>query len=71
VIFRQRRYGLDGEEIAVYKFRTMTVMEDGDSVRQCARADERRGGTSGVNARSRERVAALEQALERRRSRGL
>jgi putative colanic acid biosysnthesis UDP-glucose lipid carrier transferase len=41
VIFRQRRYGLDGEEITVYKFRTMTVMEDGDSVRQCARADER------------------------------
>ena len=29
VIFRQRRYGLNGEEIIVYKFRTMTVTEDG------------------------------------------
>src|SRR5688572_1981494 len=28
VIFRQRRYGLAGEEIVVYKFRTMTVTED-------------------------------------------
>jgi putative colanic acid biosynthesis UDP-glucose lipid carrier transferase len=30
VIFKQRRYGLNGEEIIVYKFRTMTVCEDGD-----------------------------------------
>jgi putative colanic acid biosynthesis UDP-glucose lipid carrier transferase len=30
VIFKQRRYGLDGEEIVVYKFRSMTVSEDGD-----------------------------------------
>lgn len=29
VIFKQRRYGLDGEEITVYKFRSMTVTEDG------------------------------------------
>ena len=29
VIFKQRRYGLDGREIAVYKFRTMSVTEDG------------------------------------------
>jgi len=29
VIFRQRRYGLDGKEIIVYKFRTMSVTEDG------------------------------------------
>ena len=40
-IFRQRRYGLDGEEIVVYKLRTMTVVEDGDSIRQCRKADER------------------------------
>src|SRR6266513_1583179 len=40
-IFRQRRYGLDGEEIVVYKFRTMTVTEDGDTIRQCRKADER------------------------------
>lgn len=41
VIFKQRRYGLNGEEIAVYKFRTMTVCEDGDSVTQAQRGDAR------------------------------
>jgi len=30
VLFRQRRYGLDAAEIRIYKFRTMTVLEDGD-----------------------------------------
>jgi len=30
IIFRQRRYGLDGRDIVVYKFRSMTVTEDGD-----------------------------------------
>jgi len=29
VLFRQRRYGLDGREIGVCKFRTMSVVEDG------------------------------------------
>jgi putative colanic acid biosynthesis UDP-glucose lipid carrier transferase len=41
IIFRQRRYGLDGEEIVVYKFRTMTVSEDGDKVEQARRNDDR------------------------------
>ncbi len=41
VIFRQRRYGLDGQEIVVYKFRSMTVTEDGSDVRQAKRNDER------------------------------
>jgi exopolysaccharide biosynthesis polyprenyl glycosylphosphotransferase len=41
VIFRQRRYGLDGQEIVVYKFRSMTVTEDGAVVRQATRADGR------------------------------
>jgi len=41
IIFKQRRYGLDGREIAVYKFRTMTVVEDGDQIRQASRADSR------------------------------
>ena len=41
VLFRQRRYGLDGREIIVYKFRTMRVLEDGDTVRQAERGDPR------------------------------
>jgi len=41
VIFRQRRYGLYGEEIVVYKFRSMTVGEDGDKVVQATRNDQR------------------------------
>ncbi len=41
VIFKQRRYGLDGEEIVVYKFRSMTVSENGDSVVQATRNDPR------------------------------
>ena len=41
IIFKQRRYGLDGEEIIVYKFRTMTVSEDGDHVAQAQRNDKR------------------------------
>jgi putative colanic acid biosynthesis UDP-glucose lipid carrier transferase len=40
-IFKQRRYGLDGQEITVYKFRTMTVTEDGDSIRQATQDDAR------------------------------
>jgi Undecaprenyl-phosphate glucose phosphotransferase len=41
VIFRQRRYGLDGQIIDVYKFRTMTVEEDGPQVKQVTRDDPR------------------------------
>lgn len=41
VIFRQRRYGLYGEEIIVYKFRSMTVAEDGAKVVQAKKNDQR------------------------------
>jgi putative colanic acid biosynthesis UDP-glucose lipid carrier transferase len=41
VIFRQRRYGLWGQEIIVYKFRSMTVTEDGPVVTQARREDAR------------------------------
>ena len=41
VFFRQRRYGLNGEEISVYKFRSMTVCEDGPSVAQATKHDPR------------------------------
>jgi putative colanic acid biosynthesis UDP-glucose lipid carrier transferase len=41
VLFKQRRYGLDGRRIIIYKFRTMTVTEDGDVVRQATKDDSR------------------------------
>ncbi len=41
VIFRQRRHGLNGQTIEVWKFRTMRVTEDGGSVRQATRNDPR------------------------------
>jgi putative colanic acid biosynthesis UDP-glucose lipid carrier transferase len=41
VLFKQRRYGLDGRDIVVYKFRSMTVCEDGDKVVQATRNDRR------------------------------
>jgi putative colanic acid biosynthesis UDP-glucose lipid carrier transferase len=41
VFFRQRRYGLNGREIRVLKFRTMTVCEDGPDVKQATRNDAR------------------------------
>jgi putative colanic acid biosynthesis UDP-glucose lipid carrier transferase len=41
VIFKQRRYGLDGCEIMVYKFRTMNVIEDGPNIIQASKADPR------------------------------
>jgi putative colanic acid biosynthesis UDP-glucose lipid carrier transferase len=41
VLFRQRRFGLNAREIRVLKFRTMTVCEDGDSVRQAVPNDPR------------------------------
>jgi putative colanic acid biosynthesis UDP-glucose lipid carrier transferase len=40
-IFRQRRNGLDGGEIMVYKFRSMRAMDDGDVVKQATRGDPR------------------------------
>ncbi len=41
VIFRQRRNGLDGEEIVVYKFRSMTSMDNGEVVKQATKGDAR------------------------------
>jgi len=37
----QRRYGLDGREIAVYKFRSMSVVEDGSEITQASKTDSR------------------------------
>jgi putative colanic acid biosysnthesis UDP-glucose lipid carrier transferase len=52
IIFKQRRYGLDGREIAVYKFRTMRVTEDGAHVRQASRTDARITRVGGVLRRT-------------------
>ncbi len=52
VIFKQRRYGLDGREIAVYKFRTMTVTEDGAQIRQASKTDNRITRIGGILRRS-------------------
>ena len=41
VLFSQRRYGFGGQEITVYKFRSMTVLEDGAQVTQATRHDQR------------------------------
>ena len=41
VIFRQRRNGLDGEEIVVYKFRSMRAQDNGPVVRQATKGDPR------------------------------
>mgnify|MGYP000865983403 FL=1 len=48
IIFRQRRYGLDGKEIIVYKFRSMSVCEDGPLVAQACRGDPRVTRTGAV-----------------------
>jgi putative colanic acid biosynthesis UDP-glucose lipid carrier transferase len=41
VLFKQRRYGVDGREILVYKFRSMTVCEDGHHIQQAQLVDKR------------------------------
>lgn len=41
VFYKQRRYGINGQEIEVWKFRTMSVCEDGEHVVQARRRDPR------------------------------
>jgi undecaprenyl-phosphate galactose phosphotransferase/putative colanic acid biosynthesis UDP-glucose lipid carrier transferase len=41
VVFRQHRKGFNGRQFVMFKFRTMTVQEDGDVVTQAARNDSR------------------------------
>ena len=41
VFFRQRRYGQNQKVFSIYKFRTMSVMEDGRSIKQAERNDSR------------------------------
>ena len=39
VIFKQKRHGAQGEQFTVWKFRSMTVCEDGDTVKQATKND--------------------------------
>jgi putative colanic acid biosynthesis UDP-glucose lipid carrier transferase len=41
VIFKQRRYGLNARVMEVWKFRTMTVCEDGEDIAQATKGDMR------------------------------
>ena len=41
VFFKQKRYGADGREIKVWKFRSMTVQDDGADVKQATKGDAR------------------------------
>ncbi len=41
ILFKQRRYGFNGEEITVWKFRSMTVTEDGKNIKQATKNDAR------------------------------
>ncbi|CAA1280486.1 UDP-phosphate glucose phosphotransferase [Klebsiella pneumoniae] len=41
VIFKQKRYGMDGKAIKVWKFRSMTVMENDTLVKQATKNDVR------------------------------
>lgn len=40
-LFRQKRYGMNGNEITILKFRTMTVCEDGENITQAKKGDAR------------------------------
>jgi putative colanic acid biosynthesis UDP-glucose lipid carrier transferase len=41
VLFKQRRYGLNGEVVEVWKFRSMSVAEDGHDILQAKKGDPR------------------------------
>jgi putative colanic acid biosynthesis UDP-glucose lipid carrier transferase len=41
VFFRQKRYGMNGQEIRVWKFRSMTCCDNGPSVQQATKGDQR------------------------------
>ncbi len=41
VFFKQRRRGYNTTEFKIWKFRTMTTFDDGDTIKQARKGDER------------------------------
>jgi Undecaprenyl-phosphate glucose phosphotransferase len=41
VLFRQRRHGFNQSQFRIFKFRTMTTLDDGEVIRQATRNDDR------------------------------
>jgi undecaprenyl-phosphate galactose phosphotransferase/putative colanic acid biosynthesis UDP-glucose lipid carrier transferase len=52
VLFRQRRNGFNAKQFVIFKFRTMSVMEDGPAVLQATRSDPRVTGVGKILRRS-------------------
>lgn len=52
ILFKQTRYGQKGERIKVWKFRTMTVCEDGNDIKQATKDDSRYTKIGGFLRRS-------------------
>lgn len=52
IIFKQRRYGVDSKDIVVYKFRSMTVCEDGGHIAQATKNDNRVTRLGGILRRT-------------------
>ncbi len=52
IFFRQRRYGLDGREIQVWKFRSMRTCDNGNVIRQATKNDPRVTWVGGILRRT-------------------
>ena len=57
VFFKQTRHGFNGRPFGIYKFRSMTVMEDGDVVTQARKSDNRVTRVGTVDSQAQHRRA--------------